>query len=371
MADHESTKRNRKDTRTIQLLDYLVELCDKPLGDFYKFVVGSDSQDGCTIETIENMLKRVPSVGRDREIAQGALHSALDHLYYTHKRTNDQATRDSAAKSAQSVLRLVVMNVSNTRENATLQTRMAEAVAAQQRIAQKNALEAKRIEEEKQYFRTIAYSDNLTGCFNQRYMEGNDQEEGAIMREINEAKKYQRPLSLIVFDMDNFKRVNDGPGGHPAGNYVLKEMAATVRDSILRRETDIFGRYGGDELVVLLPETDESGAVQTAENIRKHIQNYPFTFDGKPIPITVSLGVKQYRPVDTKAFFTLTDACLYAAKKLGRNRVVSESVLRERIRDNIYGPESIGMSDDMYAYFRSDQGQYLKATPPYKGEEKQ
>jgi len=339
--------RERKETRTIQILDYLVELCNKPLNGFYDYAVS------CSTEVIENMLKRVPSVGRDREIAQEALHGALEHLHYVHEHRLDPATRDSAAKSAQSVLKLVVMNVSNTRDNATLQQKMADAVVAQQRRASKH-------EEQEKEYRKLAFEDDLTGCYNGRHFRKH------LPDEVEEARKYNRPLSMIKFDIDHYKDVND-KYGHPAGDFVLQELACRVRETILRRPTDIFVRYGGDEFIVLLPENVESKAKQAAELIRETVARQTFTYEGKPIKVTSSMGVKQYNPADEKEFWNLTDVCLYAAKRTGRNKTMAESDVRRMIRENNLGREMLQkkvleFDDDLYNYFLREPGSaYLKA----------
>jgi diguanylate cyclase (GGDEF)-like protein len=326
----------RKETRTIQILDYLIALCNKPLNGFYDFAVG------CSTETIENMLKRVPSLNRDRETAQEALHSVLEHLHYVHEHIKDPATRDSAAKSAQNVLKLVVMNVSNTRDSVTYSKQMTDAYAQLQGLAKKH-------EAMEQEYRKLAFEDDLTGCYNGRYFRKQ------LPEEIAEANKYASPLSMIKFDLDHFKDIND-KHGHPAGDYVLQELAKRVRGTVLRRPSDIFVRYGGDEFIVLLPEHDESKAKCIAEIIRQAVECMPLSHEGKQFHATTSIGVKQYNPADSREFWNLTDTCLYVAKRTGRNKVVAESDVRKMIRDNTFGREMmqkkvLEFDDTLYAYF--------------------
>jgi diguanylate cyclase (GGDEF)-like protein len=156
--------------------------------------------------------------------------------------------------------------------------------------------------------------DGLTQAHNKRFLFEQ------LDKEISRARRYQRPLALIMFDLDHFKRIND-TYGHLAGDYVLRETAALVRGRIRRDE--IFARYGGEEFAVLLPETDLAGAVRVAEEIRKLVSEHSFTFERESIPVTVSLGAAQ---LDDGArtpeeFVDLADRKLYEAKRSGRNRV--------------------------------------------------
>ena len=139
-------------------------------------------------------------------------------------------------------------------------------------------------------------------------------------KEISRARRYVRPLAIIMFDLDHFKRIND-TFGHLAGDYVLREVASLVRGRIRRDET--FARYGGEEFSILLPETDLAGAYKLAEEIRALIFGHPFTFEHERIPVRVSLGDAQLADAnkDTDAFIEASDKKLYEAKNGGRNRV--------------------------------------------------
>ena len=156
-----------------------------------------------------------------------------------------------------------------------------------------------------------ANSDPLTGLFNRR--KGWD----IIEKEMKRSKRYLRPLSLIMFDLDHFKRVND-TFGHLSGDKVLKAASAVTKGSI--RKTDSLVRWGGDEFLVICPETEFLGAWQLAERIRIDMLN--FQPPGLP-GVTASFGVSQMQGSDD--FFTLiksVDKCLYEAKAKGRNLVV-------------------------------------------------
>ena len=156
--------------------------------------------------------------------------------------------------------------------------------------------------------------DGLTQVYNKRYFLE------VLDREISRAQRYSRELSLIMFDIDNFKKIND-TFGHLAGDHVLKHLAEVIKDRI-RRE-DIMARYGGEEFAVVLPEIDSFNACQLAEKIRHLVERTTFTFEDAQIPITISLGVASATS-DTQSapqFIKLADDKLYEAKRLGRNRV--------------------------------------------------
>lgn len=157
--------------------------------------------------------------------------------------------------------------------------------------------------------------DGLTQVFNKRYLTE------ALEREISRAHRYGRPLSIIMFDLDHFKLVND-TYGHLAGDYVLRSVADNVKRSI-RRE-DMLGRYGGEEFLILLPEIDNYNARLAAEKLRRVVERAVFTFEETKIPVTISMGVATVTPeiTDPSEFVKLVDGNLYKAKGAGRNCVV-------------------------------------------------
>ena len=156
--------------------------------------------------------------------------------------------------------------------------------------------------------------DGLTQVFNRRYFED------AIERELSRSRRYTRPLSLVLLDIDHFKKIND-TYGHLAGDAVLKEVALTVR-SRTRRE-DVFARFGGEEFALLLPEVDHKGAALLAEKARKLIERHTFVFDGEDIAVTMSGGVAtvQKKNESPNDLIRRADEKLYEAKSSGRNRI--------------------------------------------------
>jgi len=153
--------------------------------------------------------------------------------------------------------------------------------------------------------------DGLTQIFNRRYfLEQLD-------REVSRSKRYRRHLSLIMFDIDRFKDIND-TYGHLAGDYVLKQLATVIKGKI-RRE-DILARYGGEEFVIILPEIDLGNAVSFGEKVRKIVEKAPFKFEDTRISVTVSVGVAACEEGDDgSTIIKRADDKLYEAKDAGRN----------------------------------------------------
>jgi diguanylate cyclase (GGDEF)-like protein len=157
--------------------------------------------------------------------------------------------------------------------------------------------------------------DGLTQIHNKRYLFE------ALERELIRARRHSRALSLVMFDIDFFKRIND-QCGHLAGDYVLRELAEVVQDRIRRDE--VFARYGGEEFAIMMPETELQGAVTLAETLREKVAEHRFSFQGENISVTVSMGCAAVDGDDTAtALIARADEKLYDAKRSGRNRVCS------------------------------------------------
>jgi len=163
--------------------------------------------------------------------------------------------------------------------------------------------------------RLLSETDSLTGIFNMRGF--------AIVasRLIGQAERYNRAAGLLMIDSDNLKAVND-THGHDAGNRLLRLVARCIQTEL--RHTDVLARYGGDEFVVLLPESSASGALDVAERIRAVVAATALDIDGKRILTSVSIGLATYpddgRSID--AVLARADRAMYAAKEQGRNQVV-------------------------------------------------
>jgi diguanylate cyclase (GGDEF)-like protein len=163
--------------------------------------------------------------------------------------------------------------------------------------------------------RFISETDELTRLFNLR----------AFMRVAErihrQARRYDRPYALLMVDSDNLKAVND-THGHQCGNELLKLTTACIRREL--RETDVAGRYGGDEFILLLPETTVTGGRELAERIRRSVETRTLDGRGRQVRTTVSIGVASFpaHGADLHSILNKADQAMYLAKKAGRNRVV-------------------------------------------------
>jgi len=158
--------------------------------------------------------------------------------------------------------------------------------------------------------------DGLTQAYNRRYfME-------TLEREVQRARRYRRELCLAMIDLDNFKAVND-TWGHLAGDHVLRETARIIADGV--RHEDVFGRYGGEEFALLLPEVGLAGSLQVCERLRQQIEAATLNFGRSELRVTASFGLAStmalgddFAPID---LIGRADGRLYVAKSQGRNRV--------------------------------------------------
>ncbi len=165
-----------------------------------------------------------------------------------------------------------------------------------------------------------ATRDDLTGAFNKRHFDER------LRQELASAKRSGRPLSLVLLDIDDFKRVND-THGHAAGDHVLRE--ATTRLERELRESELLARYGGEEFVVLLRDTDLSLGLRVAERLRCALHSEPLTWEDQRIVLSASFGVAcdpdgRYND-SPERLFQDADECLYRAKRAGKNRVCGGS----------------------------------------------
>jgi diguanylate cyclase (GGDEF)-like protein/PAS domain S-box-containing protein len=157
-------------------------------------------------------------------------------------------------------------------------------------------------------------TDPLTGLYTRRYFEE------FIDKELERARLAQKnpSLGLLMFDLDKFKSINDNYG-HQAGDYVLKETAKVLRS--VARQADVLGRYGGEEMLVLLLNTTAQGACVVAEKFRRAIASHDYIFEGKKIPVSTSVGITTFLTAqeNRETAVKRADECLYAAKHNGRN----------------------------------------------------
>ena len=175
--------------------------------------------------------------------------------------------------------------------------------------------------------------DGLTGCYNKKFFADR------IESEFSFSLRHGQPLSLLMFDIDHFKQVND-TYGHQAGDFVLKQLTEVVNRCI--RGEDIFARYGGEEFALLLRDTNAERSFILADRIRRTVAAHRFVFKQTRIPLTISIGVATLSGTslaDTDEMIRVSDEYLYKAKHSGRDRVESEVTEVESIADVSYGGE--------------------------------
>jgi two-component system cell cycle response regulator len=182
-----------------------------------------------------------------------------------------------------------------------------EVLASHVAVSLANARMLKRLEE-------LATMDGMTGLYNKRALQD------VALQKLKSAQRFKKPLSLLVCDIDHFKRVND-TYGHDVGDLVIKGFADVLKR--VKRDTDAVGRFGGEEFVIVCEETDERGALLLAERIRSELEATSFHSELGPIKVTCSVGASLFPLAGQtwEALFKSTDEALYASKRGGRNRV--------------------------------------------------
>lgn len=160
-------------------------------------------------------------------------------------------------------------------------------------------------------------TDRLTGVSNRLFLLD------FLNREFSKARRKETPLSCIILDIDHFKKVNDSYG-HLAGDRILAETAKLINSEV--RNEDVFGRYGGEEFLLILPDTTMDEARKVGEKVRTAVESNTVLFEGKELKITISLGLAEYlnsESANEDQLIGSADTALYSAKKSGRNRLVA------------------------------------------------
>lgn len=163
-----------------------------------------------------------------------------------------------------------------------------------------------------------ALRDELTGWGNKRALDA------SLHREAELAMRHGTPLSILMLDIDHFKHVND-TYGHLAGDSILKDLAATIKK--WSRGSDLCFRYGGEEFLLILDDTDANQALKIAERIRENVERHTYLYKGKIIPITISIGASTFKQNESlDSFKERADQALYSAKTNGRNQAISNEL---------------------------------------------
>ncbi|MEW5747004.1 MAG: diguanylate cyclase [Nitrospirota bacterium] len=167
----------------------------------------------------------------------------------------------------------------------------------------------------REQLRVLSITDALTGLHNRRYITQR------VVEEFHESRRYLHDMSLMIVDIDDFKHIND-TYGHPVGDEVLRQVAAVLERE--RRKSDVVGRYGGEEFVIIMPQTNEQEAAVMAERLRKKIEDHFFIVNTERISFTISIGVSALSETmeDIDDLLKAADKALYTAKARGKNRIV-------------------------------------------------
>ena len=289
-----------KEPEETQLLSQLVHLARLAGGIFFSPKSGNAIRD---FKTVSNSLFEMGPDQVDgffRSIKEEAFEAAQQYGFsISHLRSYTEILDEANQE-------LTELNVTYERMNRELQKAKQEAEKLSRKLRKAN-----------ETLQSLANVDDLTGLYNRRY------HDDYLKREFERSKRYQRPFSYALIDIDHFKSINDNYG-HQQGDIILKELGRKLRSMI--RSSDMAFRYGGEEIAVVLPETDFAGAKNIGERILKDIERHEFPHKpGEPMHITVSLGISSYGESDDfetlHEFVKKADECLYRAKKEGRNRI--------------------------------------------------
>lgn len=197
---------------------------------------------------------------------------------------------------------------------------------ARVRVHLRSRLLQEELEEANRLLQVLSCTDGLTGIYNRRHFDIE------LDAQLSRSRRYKFPLSLLLVDVDHFKRVND-EHGHPAGDAVLRAIAGSLQSMV--RKADVVARYGGEEIALVLANTGEEGAAVLAERVRAAVAGLEIVVAGATIRCTVSVGVATSHagdPLDTSSLLHRADVALYTAKRTGRDRVVAWAPALEPLR---------------------------------------
>jgi len=279
-------------------------------------ILAPDFQDAESVKSLQlRSVMCVPLIARGRTL--GAI--------YLENRSEESVFEDQDIKPLEYFAAQAAISIENAMLNNELESRVeartAELAQANELLRQEIELR-KRIEER---LHRLAITDFLTGVFNRRHFFD------LVEREVHRSRRYGHPVSIALFDIDSFKEIND-TYGHVAGDQVLQIVVDRFLNNL--RQTDVFGRYGGDEFVILLPETPPSEALQAMERLHQDVTQQTVDIGKGTIPLSISMGVACLSGADdAEKLFTKADRALYAAKAAGRNRVMAFEDIQAGITD--------------------------------------
>jgi len=243
---------------------------------------------------------------------QNSVRMEMENLEYNAESATDLAQLKNLVQSQIGNIRQALDHYQQSEQDQNQLATQLETLASKIKVMEDEAEKNRTVLEKQRY---KALHDPLTELPNREYY--NER----VNYEYQRWQRYSRPLTLAVFDIDHFKRINDGHG-HQAGDRVLKVIGRSVAKRL--REVDFFCRFGGEEFVALMPETSLTDALPVLETIRAAIANAAFNYKEQPISITLSIGVTEFKVGDdVEVAFARADEALYAAKSSGRNSIKS------------------------------------------------
>lgn len=312
--------------RECRTIEELMEVRNKILSLVRRFTDNVSSERALTADFIKEITNRL--LETEKQIIQSVTYTdeilSADGEFNTHLKEHIEKLKTSIdfSKSLEEVKTAVfsrlntineaiVTKVQHDRKSKEESDKYTSSIRQDLERMKKDILTAK---ERSKYLEEELLKDPLTGVFNRRAYDR------LIKQEFNRYIRYGTVFSVILFDVDHFKRIND-TYGHAVGDKCLTEIINRVKPAL--RESDFLARYGGEEFIILLPETDNSSASKVAEKLRSVVENIEFLHKKKCVKITISLGVTEATPGDKnyQEIFTRMDQAMYAAKHAGRNRV--------------------------------------------------
>jgi diguanylate cyclase (GGDEF)-like protein len=296
-------------TNTLENILLQTSICLKDILQYrlFAFVLRENDRLQCWIDPDMNMEELKHRIRKDFNMKTSITVNLINQKQAKGNQTPEYKTDDLVSYELQGDSYGARIYVVPDRKPLPYHQEIMETILTTIRIALSNYMSIKKLE-------TEAAIDPLTGCVNRR-------EFNRIMKgEIANAVRYKKQLSLLMFDIDHFKAIND-TYGHHAGDLVLKEIALCVSREI--RSGDVIARYGGEEFIVILPETRKQKAIELAERLRKIIEKRVVMTEKTAVTVTASFGVSSLngRP-DLNSLVNEADAMLYKAKTNGRNAVM-------------------------------------------------
>lgn len=300
----------------VPLLEQVANLVIDALGDgqeeFEQFLQGLDQRLDTIQQLVNNASQGQISRSEARTVFEGMLEGQVDEIRSV---VNSQNDLGELGHSITDHLGLIIQamhtfsSVENSHE-AELTQQLSDMQSKLDEMEKLAELAQHAIEEQ----RKKAMHDALTGLPNR------ESYQQRVEQEIHRIERYGGSLSLMVCDIDLFKRIND-TYGHLAGDKVLKIIAKSLQRNL--RDSDFIARFGGEEFVALMPETSAQEAKLVAEKLRKKIEESPFNFKKEPVQITISFGISQFAKGESiENVFSRADKALYEAKEKGRNQVI-------------------------------------------------